>query len=96
MNHPKYNVLNAAYLYFYGTTVGLEEGADEDGRLTKRLEELVGDALIIADQAKFDVFNALTLMDNVCFLQDLKVRLLLSPAASTMADGAPVRRGRRR
>lgn len=72
MNHPKYNVLNAAYLYYYGTNVAFEPGADDDGRLKKRLEELVGDALIIADQAKFDVFNALTLMDNVCFLQDLK------------------------
>ena len=76
MNHPKYNVLNAAYLYFYGTNVAFEPGADDDGRLKKRLEELVGDALIIADQAKFDVFNALTLMDNVCFLQDLKVRTI--------------------
>jgi glycylpeptide N-tetradecanoyltransferase len=36
----------------------------------------VGDALIIADQNKFDVFNALTLMDNVPFLQELKVRIV--------------------
>lgn len=72
MNHPKYSVLNAAYLYYYASTVAFEPGAEDDDRLTKRLEELVGDALIIADQAKFDVFNALTLMDNVCFLQDLK------------------------
>jgi len=32
----------------------------------------VGDALIIAAQAQFDVFNALTLMDNAQFLEDLK------------------------
>ncbi|EKM55512.1 uncharacterized protein PHACADRAFT_256185 [Phanerochaete carnosa HHB-10118-sp] len=72
MNHPKYNVLNAAYLYYYATTTAFQPGADDDGLLKKRLEDLVGDALIVADQAKFDVFNALTLMDNVCFLQDLK------------------------
>lgn len=41
--------------------------------MKKRLENLVGDALIIADQCKFDVFNALTLMDNVPVLKDLKV-----------------------
>lgn len=29
--------------------------------------------MIIANQAKFDVFNAVTLMDNVSFLEDLKV-----------------------
>ena len=34
----------------------------------------MGDALIIAAQAQFDVFNALTLMDNAQFLEDLKVR----------------------
>jgi len=72
ISHPKYNVVNAAYLYYYATDVALEEGADESGRLRKRLEDLIGDALIIADQAHFDVFNALSLMDNVPFLHDLK------------------------
>ncbi|KAI0929124.1 hypothetical protein AcW1_006153 [Taiwanofungus camphoratus] len=70
MNHEKHNVLNAAYLYYYGTDVAFLDGAEEDGRLKKRLEELVGDALIIASLANFDVFNALTLMDNLIFLQD--------------------------
>jgi glycylpeptide N-tetradecanoyltransferase len=37
------------------------------------LTELVSDAIIVAEQAKFDVFNALTLMDNLMFLQELKV-----------------------
>lgn len=76
MNHEKHNLLNAAYLFYYGTETVFEPGAEESGRLKKRLEELVGDALVIADKAEFDVFNALTLMDNVSFLQDLKVRLL--------------------
>ena len=39
--------------------------------------DLVGDAIILADQAKFDVFNALTLMDNPLFLQELKVRFMM-------------------
>ncbi|KAI0780696.1 N-myristoyl transferase [Trametes elegans] len=72
MNHEKHNLLNAAYLFYYGTETAFEPGAEESGRLKKRLEELVGDALVIADKAEFDVFNALTLMDNVSFLQDLK------------------------
>lgn len=84
MNQPKYNVLNAAYLYYYATDVAFEPGADaeDDDRLKKRLEELVGDALIIADIAKFDVFNCLTLMDNVSFLQSLRVRRVVSLTSS--------------
>ncbi|KAI0636740.1 N-myristoyl transferase [Trametes polyzona] len=72
MNHEKHNLLNAAYLFYYATETAFEPGAEESGRLKKRLEEVVGDALIIAEKAGFDVFNALTLMDNVCFLQDLR------------------------
>jgi len=37
-----------------------------------RLSSLIADCLIIANNAKFDVFNALTLMDNVPILRDLK------------------------
>lgn len=73
MNHPKYNILNAAYLYYYATDVAFEPGAEESGRLQKRLEEIINDALVIADQCKFDVFNGLTLMDNCLFLDNLKV-----------------------
>jgi len=72
INHPKHSSLNAAYLFYYGTEVAFEEGAEESGRLNKRLEELVSDALVIADQSQFDVFNALSLMDNVGFLHNLK------------------------
>ncbi|KII88343.1 hypothetical protein PLICRDRAFT_175942 [Plicaturopsis crispa FD-325 SS-3] len=72
IKHPKHSLLEAAYLFYYATDVAFQEGAEEDGRLKQRLHALVEDALIIADQAKFDVFNALTLMDNVPILQDLK------------------------
>ncbi|KAJ7700378.1 Myristoyl-CoA:protein N-myristoyltransferase, N-terminal domain-containing protein [Mycena rosella] len=47
-------------------------GAEEDGRLKARLQTLIGNALVIANQAKLDVLNALTLMDNVAILEDLK------------------------
>ena len=78
MNSPKYNILNAAYLYYYASDVAFQEGAEEDGRLKKRLQDLMTDALIIANAANFDVFNALTLMDNCNFLTDLKVCPLFS------------------
>ena len=83
MQSTKYDLLEAAYLFYYGTDVAFQqqqqEGAEEEedgGRLLKkRLQELMTDALIIAAGAGFDVFNALTLMDNYQFLTDLKVSL---------------------
>jgi len=65
-------VLDAAYLYYYATETAFEPQAEESGALKRRLEDLIKDALIVADQAKFDVFNALTLMDNVPSLEQLK------------------------
>lgn len=73
VSNPRHDVLEAAYLYYYATDVAFIEKADELGLLKRRLTELIGDAVILAEQAKFDVFNALTLMDNLLFLQDLKV-----------------------
>ncbi|KAI0041127.1 N-myristoyl transferase [Auriscalpium vulgare] len=72
MGQKQHKLLEAAYLFYYASDVAFQDGADERGLLKHRLQELVGDAVIIADQAKFDVFNALTLMDNPSFLQDLK------------------------
>ncbi|MBW0470867.1 hypothetical protein O181_010582 [Austropuccinia psidii MF-1] len=40
--------------------------------LQKRLISLIGDALTVAQAAKFDVFNALTLMDNSLFVKQLQ------------------------
>ena len=75
MSNPRHSVVEAAYLYYYATDTAFVENAEEHGLLKRRLTELIGDAIILADQAKFDVFNALTLMDNPMFLQDLKVTL---------------------
>lgn len=49
-----------------------EESAEDRLVLKKRLITLIGDALIMAQKAKFDVFNALTLMDNSLFVRELQ------------------------
>lgn len=76
MKDSRHDILHTAYLYYYATeTVFTPSGSTEDltqqkGKLGKRLNELVKDCLIIAKQCEFDVFNALTLMENNLFLQD--------------------------
>lgn len=77
MKNSKHNMLQIAYLYYYATDVAFKDGAETDGLLDERLRDLIGDALIIASQCKFDVFNALTLMDNTRFLSPLKVSSLV-------------------
>lgn len=70
-------MLEAAYLYYYGTDTAFT-CQDDEKLLHKRLMSLIGDALVVATKANFDVFNALTLMDNVPILKDLKVHFHLS------------------
>lgn len=74
IGNTKHSVLDAAYLYYYATETAFEPQAEESSALERRLEDLIKDALIVATQANFDVFNALTLMDNVSLLESLKVR----------------------
>lgn len=76
-------MLDAAYLYYYATETAFEPQAEDSGALKCRLEDLIKDALIVADRAKFDVFNALTLMDNVPLLEPLKVRYVSNCCCST-------------
>ncbi|RKO90564.1 acyl-CoA N-acyltransferase [Blyttiomyces helicus] len=59
-----HNQINAAYMFYY-----VPKGLGED---LKRLQSLIKDALILAQQASFDVFNCLDLMQNASFLEDLK------------------------
>lgn len=73
INNAKYPVLEAAYLFYYATEAGVKPHEDQEAQVKQRLTSLIGDAIIVASNAKFDVFNALTLMDNVPILQDLKV-----------------------
>jgi len=59
LSNPKYNRLNAAYLYYCVNTRG-------------PVSAVVSDLIVLAKQQKFDVFNCLELMDNASFLKDLK------------------------
>ena len=71
IKNPKHSVVRAAYLFYYGTEVGLTTPPNKP-ELKKRLNALVNDALILAKLQKFDVFNALSLMDNALFLEQQK------------------------
>lgn len=59
--NPKHNLLKAAYQYYHAAT-------------TVALKDLMTDALHFAHKEGFDVFNALTLMDNKSFLEELKFK----------------------
>ncbi|KAF3918937.1 hypothetical protein ABW20_dc0106739 [Dactylellina cionopaga] len=76
INNSKHDMIKAAYLFYYASDIAFGEShKDNDAmkeKLKIRLNELMLDALIIARQKKFDVFNALTLLDNVLFLADQK------------------------
>ncbi|CAE7938361.1 Nmt1 [Symbiodinium sp. KB8] len=59
LGHEKHTILKAAYSYWNVAT-------------TVPLQDLMYDALILAKQQDFDVFNALDVMENESFLKDLK------------------------
>jgi glycylpeptide N-tetradecanoyltransferase len=63
----KHAFVNAAYLYYYATETAF---LNDKSKTKTRLNALVKDALILAKQEKFDVMNALTLLDNPLFLED--------------------------
>jgi glycylpeptide N-tetradecanoyltransferase len=63
----KHKLVQAAYLFHYATTT-----PPSDLAYQKRLQSLVQDALIFAKKLGFDVFNALSLLDNALFLEELK------------------------
>lgn len=71
IGHPKHKVLRAAYLFYYASESGLTTPLDRSAHKA-RLNQLVGDTLSVAKRAKFDVFNALSLMDNALFLEEQK------------------------
>lgn len=59
LGHAKHNTLKAAYSYWNVAS-------------TVPLQDLMYDALILAKQQDFDVFNALDIMENESFLKELK------------------------
>lgn len=71
IKNVKHDVVRVAYLFYYGTDVGVATPFDQ-GALKTRLNNLINDALIIAKRFKLDVFNALSLMDNGLFLEQQK------------------------
>ncbi|KAK9247012.1 acyl-CoA N-acyltransferase [Lipomyces tetrasporus] len=75
IGNPVHDNLVAAYEFYYASTAGLDlPRTDPDGSamLKNRLLVLFNDALILAKNLGFDVFNALTLLDNSLFLDELK------------------------
>lgn len=71
INHQKHQVIHAAYGWYYATEAGLSTPYDKAAE-KKRLNDLMHDALILAKNAKFDVFNALSLLHNGLFLEQQK------------------------
>ena len=59
LKHEVHKVLKVAYSYY---NVGTQHS----------MEELMKNALILAKQKEFDVFNALDIMENEQFLKNLK------------------------
>ncbi|KAI9916280.1 hypothetical protein PsorP6_017959 [Peronosclerospora sorghi] len=59
IGHDKHGKLNAAYSFYNVAT-------------SVPLTELMNDTLIMAKKENFDVFNALSLMDNMEFMKELK------------------------
>ena len=59
LKHPEHKMLNVAYSYYNVST-------------TNRLREGMEDLLVIARDLGYDVFNALDLMENKQFLEQLK------------------------
>ena len=63
----KHKYVNAAYLYYYASETAF---GDDEKRTKARLNALIKDALILAKKEKFDVMNALSLLDNPLFLDE--------------------------
>ncbi|KAL8916439.1 MAG: hypothetical protein Q9172_006308 [Xanthocarpia lactea] len=67
IKNPKHDNVRAAYMFYYATEAAFAE--NEKG-LKERMNDLMNDALILAKKFNFDVFNALTLLDNPLFLKE--------------------------
>lgn len=57
MQSSKHELLQAAYLFYYATSVAFEGSAEPLGLLKRRLLELIGDALVIAHQVGHHLFT---------------------------------------
>jgi glycylpeptide N-tetradecanoyltransferase len=71
----KHANVKAAYLFYYATETAFNSDGSTKARdifVKRRLNGLVADALVLAKRFGFDVFNALTLLDNSLFLEQQK------------------------
>ena len=59
------------------TDAALSDDANMETLLRERLISLIRDAVVLANQCGFDVFNALTMMDNLTFLKALRVSFVV-------------------
>jgi len=71
-NPGNHKTIRCAYSYYYATDAAFQ---DNEEKFKKRLNELFKDQLIIAKQNKFEVFNALSLLDNRHVLDNQKFGL---------------------
>lgn len=71
IGNPKHDIIRVAYLFYYASETALIQPFDK-AAWKKRINALVNDALVESKRAKFDVFNALSLMDNGLFLEQQK------------------------
>ncbi|KAF1958695.1 glycylpeptide N-tetradecanoyltransferas-like protein [Byssothecium circinans] len=67
IGHKKHDRIKAAYLFYYATETAF---TGDQLAFKTRLNSLMKDALILAKKGNFDVFNALTLLDNPLFLEE--------------------------
>lgn len=77
LDAPGHELLTVAYSYYYASDVyksvpETDRTAENQKPLALRLKTLTQNALILAKQKKCHVFNALSIMDNPMYLEDLK------------------------
>lgn len=71
LGNDKHKNIRAAYLFYYASELALQKPRHASA-IKERFNSLIQDALILAKRYKFDVFNALTLMENSLFLEEQK------------------------
>ncbi|KAI5818487.1 acyl-CoA N-acyltransferase [Pyronema omphalodes] len=75
IGNSEFKTVKAAYLFYYASETAFQADKSEEEikkDLKVRLNELIGDALVLCKQVGFDVLNALTLLDNTLFLEKQK------------------------
>ncbi|EPY50486.1 N-myristoyltransferase 1 [Schizosaccharomyces cryophilus OY26] len=73
LGNPKYSDIKAAYLYYYASdSYPKDTSKASSDKFVERCKLLIKDSLILANRLRFDVFNAVTVLDNNLFLKDLR------------------------